>query len=44
MGAVLEVLTWWLREGETFTPEQLAVFLDRLAFAPVAPPDVQEAD
>jgi AcrR family transcriptional regulator len=36
VSATLDVLTWWLREGESYSSEQVAVFLYRLALAPLA--------
>jgi AcrR family transcriptional regulator len=36
VSATIDVLTWWLREGENYSPEQVAAFLYRLALAPLA--------
>lgn len=36
VSATLEVLTWWLREGENYSSDQVAAFLYRLALAPLA--------
>ena len=35
VSATIGVLTWWLREGDPYSPDQVAVFLYRLALAPL---------
>ena len=35
VSATIGVLTWWLREGENYSSDQVAVFLQKLALAPL---------
>ena len=33
--ALLEILAWWLKQSEPFPPEQIAMYIDQLALAPI---------
>lgn len=37
--ATIEILAWWLRQGEALSVEQLAGILDRLVIAPTMAED-----
>ena len=35
IGASIDLLTWWLEQDEAYTPEEIAVMLDRLVIGPI---------
>ncbi|MFP5306674.1 MAG: hypothetical protein ACLGI7_12725, partial [Gammaproteobacteria bacterium] len=34
VGASLDILAWWLKKPDEFTPEQMAEYIDRLVVTP----------